>query len=222
MGTVMVDWDRVEQLRSKGWDWERIAEDPKVGFHPDASVHDAGRALRGLYHRQKSREGRTGKESSDSAHLRRRSVEVTERVWTLPRIGYLMTPIFGVWFAPRLRRAFAGRHPAPGRSRGSRSRSRSSAFILLFGLLRSSSKRWTPVFRTTVITGVVLGLFVAGPRRDWSGYLAFGCPYLPPAEHPLVHARRGWTHASVIRVAAGRQTDRLLLRRDLVPLLLGE
>jgi hypothetical protein len=41
----MVDWDRVEQLRSKGWDWERIAADPKVGFHPEASVHDEiGRA----------------------------------------------------------------------------------------------------------------------------------------------------------------------------------
>jgi hypothetical protein len=51
----MVDWDRVEQLRSKGWDWDQIAEDEKVGFHPDASVHDPGRALRGLYHRQRSR-----------------------------------------------------------------------------------------------------------------------------------------------------------------------
>ena len=53
----MVDWDRVEELRSKGKDWDEIADDPKVGFHPDSSVHEAGRALRGLYHRQRLRQG---------------------------------------------------------------------------------------------------------------------------------------------------------------------
>ena len=44
----MVDWDRVEELRGKGWGWDRIADDEDVGFHPEASVTEPGRALRAL------------------------------------------------------------------------------------------------------------------------------------------------------------------------------
>jgi hypothetical protein len=174
----MVDWDRVEQLRSKDWDWDRIAEDEKVGFHPDASVHDPGRALRGLYHRQRSREGRTGKDSSDSRSSKK-VAEIKEATWNLPRIGYLLTPTFGLWFllayaAPSPVGILLGAFPWLGIALAV------AAFVLLFGLLRSSAKRWTPVFRTTVITGIVLGLLVAG-TAGVVGYLAFGCPYLPPA-----------------------------------------
>ena len=189
----MVDWDRVEQLRSKGWDWDQIAEDEKVGFHPDASVHDPGRALRGLYHRQRSREGRRGE--NGPSRPSKRSGPVTERIWTLPRIGYLVTPIFGIWAGlayvapspvgilvsaiPWLAIAFAV-----------------AAFILLFGLLRASGKRWTPVFRTTVISGVILGLVIAG-LVGLTGYLAFGCPYLPPAATLAGQPGPGWSKASV-------------------------
>jgi hypothetical protein len=191
----MVDWDRVEQLRSKGWDWDRIAADPKVGFHPEASVQDAGRALRGLYHRQKSREGRTGKETSSTPRSAKKDEEIRERKWNLPRIGYLLVPAFGIWAAlayvapspvgilvpaiPWLAIAFAV-----------------AAFILLFGLLRSREKRWSPAFRTTVVTGIVIGLVVAA-SAGVTGYLAFGCPYLPPSSSLGSTPAPGWTQASV-------------------------
>jgi hypothetical protein len=191
--TAMVDWDRVEQLRSKGWDWEQIAEDEKVGFHPDTSVHDTGRALRGLYHRQRSREGRRGETAP--ARSSKKSAAITERVWTLPRIGYLATPVFGVWaglayVAPSPVGILLSAIPWLAIALAV------AAFLLLFGLLRSSGKRWTPVFRTTVITGVIVGLLVAG-LVGLTGYLAFGCPYLPPAATLAGEPGPGWSKASV-------------------------
>src|SRR5208282_1828723 len=95
----MVDWDRVEELRSKGYDWDRIADDPKVGFHPDRSVEQPGRALRGLYHRQRSRERRRGETPAAAVGPSKQDREKAERKWTLARIGYLLVPIFGIWFA---------------------------------------------------------------------------------------------------------------------------
>ena len=190
----MVDWDRVEQLRSKGWDWDRIADDPKVGFHPDSSVHDAGRALRGLYHRQRSRADRTGKEVS-APRTPKKDIEFSERVWTLPRVGYLLTPTFGIWFllayvAPSPVGVLLGAIPwlAIGLA--------VAAFVLLFGLLRTSGKRWSPVFRTALISGIVLGLVIAGSVAV-VGYLAFGCPYLPPAASLAGTPGPGWTYANV-------------------------
>lgn len=190
----MVDWDRVEALRSKGWDWDRIAEDPKVGFHADASVHDEGRALRGLYHRQKSREGRTGKEAP-SARAAKEEVAATERRWSLPRIGYLLTPLFGIWFllayvAPSPVGILLPAIPWLGVGLAV------AAFLLLFGLLRSREKRWSTAFRTTVITGIVLGLVVAA-SAGVTGYLAFGCPYLPPGSTLAGTPGPGWQKASV-------------------------
>lgn len=191
----MVDWDRVEQLRDRGWDWDRIAEDPKVGFHPDASVHDAGRALRGLYHRQRSRAERGKGDAPSSRSPKKVDATVTERVWTLPRIGYLLTPAFGLWallaylapspvgilisWSPWLAIAFAV-----------------AAFILAFGLLRSSGARWTPAFRTTVVYGVVIGLLISG-LVGLTGYLAYGCPYLPPSSTLSGLPGPGWSKASV-------------------------
>ena len=63
----MVDWDQVEKLRSKGWDWERIASDPKVGYSADSDVGDPGRALRSLYYQRRSKaQRRPGR--SEAAH----------------------------------------------------------------------------------------------------------------------------------------------------------
>ncbi len=185
----MVDWDRVEQLRDKGWDWDQIAADPKVGFHPDASVHDAGRALRGLYHRQRFREGR-GDSGADRSS--KKGVAVTERVWTLPRIGYLVTPLVGIWallawVAPSPVGVIVPAFPYLGLALAA------AAFLLFFGLWRSSGARWTPVYRTTLISGVVLGLVVAGVI-GLSGYILFGCPYLPPTLGS--QAAPGWGYAS--------------------------
>jgi len=174
----MVDWDRVEDLRSKGRDWEEIADDPKVGFHPDASVQEPGRALRGLYHRQRSRARRQGEDTATPGPSKQ-DREKVERKWTLPRIGYLLLPIFAIWFTiaylvpspvglvlPAIPYLALGLVVA--------------AFLLLFGLFRSSAPRWSKVYRTTLVLGVVLGLVISAVIA-LAGVLFFGCPYLPPA-----------------------------------------
>lgn len=64
----MVDWDRVEKLRSKGLDWETIADDEKVEFTPPQGVSDAGKALKTLYYSKKStKAGSSGSRSKKSA-----------------------------------------------------------------------------------------------------------------------------------------------------------
>jgi hypothetical protein len=188
----MVDWDRVDELRSKGWDWDRIAEDPKVGFHPDASVTEEGRALRALSHRQRSRRARH--ETAEKRPSKRQIEEQAERKWTLVRVGYLATPIVGIWTAlafvapspvglilpafPWLLLALAV-----------------AAFVLLFGLWRSAGPRWSKPFRKAVVQGVVLGLVISG-TIGLTGYLVFGCPYLPPTLGSSPGGASGWGTAS--------------------------
>ncbi len=179
----MVDWDRVEELRSKGWDWDRIAGDPKVGFHPDASVHDPGRALRGLYHRSRRRA------EAEPTPAKRPSRDAADRRWSLARIGYLAVPVVGLWFAlaliapspvglvvpaiPYLALVLAG-----------------VAFVLIYGLWKSEGPKWSTVYRNTLLGGVVLGLVVAG-LIGLTGSLVFGCPYLPPSSS-VSPAGQGW------------------------------
>ena len=172
----MVDWDRVEELKSKDWGWDAIAADPKVGFHADTSVRDSGRALRGLYHRRKSRQNRQGE--TDAPKPSKKEVEAKERKWTLVRIGYLATPLAGLWFllayvAPSPVGVIVPAIPWLALVLAA------AAFVLLFGLWRTSGPRWTPAFRSTLVYGVVLGLVVSGVI-GLTGYALFGCPYLPP------------------------------------------
>jgi hypothetical protein len=173
----MVDWDRVEELRSKGWDWDRIAKDPKVGFHPDTSVRDPGRALRGLYHRQRYRERRSGQEPSGAKGPKKPSDAKVEPKWSLARIGYLVVPIFGIWFAL----AYFIPSPVglvlkaiPDLAIGLAA----AVVLLIFGLWRIDQERWSKVFRNTLIIGIVLGLIISGLIAVVA--VAFvGCPYLP-------------------------------------------
>ncbi len=174
----MVDWDRVQELRSKGWDWGKIAADPKVGFRADASAGDPGRALRALYHRSRARERTKGSTSEGSGTGAEKKGEGTG--WGILRIFYLVVPLVGVWFAlaylvpspiglvvpalPYLGLVLAG-----------------VALVLIWSLWRSTGgRRWSAVYRTTVIGGVILGLVVAG-LIGLTGAIAFGCPLLPPA-----------------------------------------
>lgn len=62
----MVDWERVERLRSKGVDWEAIASDPKVNYTAPEGVEDSGRALKTLFYTRKSGRNRSGKKRSDA------------------------------------------------------------------------------------------------------------------------------------------------------------
>ena len=194
----MVDWDRVEQLRSKGWDWDRIAADERVGFHPETSVRDPGRALRSLYHRQRSRGRRAPPEAA--AKPTKQQVERRERAWNLPRIGFLATPILAIYailayvapspvgiLVPAFPWLFLGLAVA--------------AFVLVFGLLRSETK-WTKVWRGTLVSGVVIGIVVAGVI-GLAGYAIFGCPYLPPSSALASEPGPGWASASVSPWHAG-------------------
>src|SRR5580700_5730960 len=93
----MVDWEQVERLRGKGWDWSRIAEDDRVEFTAEATGGDAGRQLRTLYYQRRSKvqrrtaEGKSSKGSDDAADPNRPS--------PLLRIGYIIVPLFGIWAA---------------------------------------------------------------------------------------------------------------------------
>jgi hypothetical protein len=186
----MVDWDRVEELRSKGWDWDRIAADPKVGFHPDTSVREAGRALRGLYHRQKSRQRRQGSETPTPSP--RKSTEVEKPRWNATRIGWLLVPIVGIWAL------FAYVLPSPVGVVVPAIPYLALAFavvvaILLLALWRSGQERWSKPLRKTVIIGVVVGLVVSGVIA-LTGALFFGCPVLPPSSSQTTQpGGLGWT-----------------------------
>jgi thiol-disulfide isomerase/thioredoxin len=182
----MVDWDRVRELRSDGKGWDEIARDPEVGFHPEASVTEPGRALRALYHRAQARQARQG---PSSAPRKAPAIE-RERRWTLLRAGHLAVPVLGVWFAlafvapspvgllvpaiPYLALVLAG-----------------AAVVLGYALWKTQGRRWMPVFRSTVIGGIILGLVFAG-MVGLVGALVFGCPYLPPASALSSEPAPGW------------------------------
>ena len=186
----MVDWDRVKELREKGWEWDRIADDAKVGFHPDAAMTHPGRALRTLYHHHRSREARRGPPVEKK--ISKRAADELEQRWTLKRYGFLLTPVFGLWFLfaylvpspiglvlpaiPWLALAFAV-----------------VAFLLVFALWRQSGARWNKVLRGTVISGVVLGL-VFSALIAVGGVAFFGCPFLPVT---TTSQSAGWTSVGV-------------------------
>ena len=201
MGPVMVDWDRVEEDRSKGWDWDKIAGDPKVGFHPDTSVREPGRALRALYHRQRSRQRRQGEEPK--AAVSRKTEETHEQRWTLARAGYLLTPLIGIWFL------FAFFIPSPVGLIVSAIPYLAlalvvAAFLLFFGLWRTDRERWSKTFRNTLVVGVVLGLVISGVIA-LGGILFFGCPYLPSASSGTAEPGGGWTSYSASAWQQGGQ-----------------
>ena len=186
----MVDWDRVQQLRSDGWDWGDIAKDPKVDFHPDASAGSPGRALRALYHRTGRRARATSVQKTVPKRLRK---EEAERKWTLTRFGWLTVPLVGVWSAlayvapspigllvpaiPYLALAFAA-----------------VALVLIYALWRKTEgPRWSAFYRKTVVVGVAAGVLVAG-GIGLADALIFGCPYLPPASSLSSSSGPGWSY----------------------------
>jgi hypothetical protein len=168
----MVDWDLVERRRSKGWDWERIAEDPKVGFQADDAAGDPGRALRALYFQRKSKAKR--RSSSDSAADL--DAADPEKRWTLERVAAILAPLFAIWFVVALL------VPSPV---GTFLPAIPWLVILLllsigllaFALLRSTS-RWNTAIRNSLIAGVVLGLVFSGAFGVAA--LVSGCPTLSP------------------------------------------
>jgi len=166
----MVDWDVVERRRSKGWDWARIAEDPKVDFHADDNAGDPGRALRALYYQRRSKSRRRPSSGDSEAS----TDTEPEKRWTLERVAALLVPLLAVWFVIAL---FV---PSPV---GTFVPAIPYIVILLvialavlgFALLRSAS-RWNIGIRNSLVMGVVLGLVVSGAFGVAA--LVSGCPTL--------------------------------------------
>ena len=185
----MVDWDRVRELRAKGWDWDQIADDSKVGFHPDASVREPGRALRALYHRQRSARERQG----EVPVAPKRKEAGADRRWTPLRLLWLFVPIVAIWALL----AYAAPSPV-GLIVPAFPWLALALAVLAFGLiflLFKAEKRWNKVFRTTLIGGVLAGLLFAG-MVGLVGALVFGCPLLPPSSALSSHAA-GWTSGGI-------------------------
>lgn len=172
----MTDWDRIERLRSKGWDWDRIAADEKVEFHAEEGAGDPGRALRALYYQRRSRAQRrpsgTGKDSDDGGDAGGGARSKSR--WSFARIGFLLVPLTGLWLVlalafPSPIGVFVTAIPDLAIAL------LASAAVLGFGLLRAG-ERWNTTFRNTLIAGSVLGLVVAGGIGVIA--IAEGCPSL--------------------------------------------
>jgi len=165
----MVDWELVERRRSKGWDWDRISEDPKVGFHADDTAGDPGRALRALYYQRKSKTKRRSSSSGGGG-----AEGEAERGWPLERVAAIIAPLLIVWFV------IAFFIPSPV---GTYLPAIPDLVILMllgvgllaFAMLRSAN-RWTPAIRNGVVAGIVLGLVFAGSFGVAA--LVSGCPTL--------------------------------------------
>jgi hypothetical protein len=166
----MVDWELVERRRSKGWDWDRIAEDEKVGFHADDTAGDPGRAHRALYYQRKSKSKRRASSGEGGAG---RDAE-SGSGWTLERVAAIVAPLLVVWFL------IAFFIPSPVGTYLPAIPDLVIVMLLAVGLLAfallRSADRWTPAIRNGVVAGVVLGVVVAGVFGVAA--LVSGCPTL--------------------------------------------
>jgi hypothetical protein len=189
----MVDWQAVERLRAKGWNWDRIAADPSVRFS-GAGAPEPGATLRARYYRRPNR-SRSDASEEDGPAL---AAPPTPRRWGLARVGFLIAPLFGIWFAlawiaPSPVGAYVSAIPLLGILFAI------ATGILSFGLFRST-ERWNAVFRRTLAFGLVGGL-VAAATLGGVAY-AEGCPYLTPftASEPggwVKAANPTWQHGGV-------------------------
>ena len=95
----MTDWDRVERLRSKGWDWSAIAADPTVQYTAPEGAGDPGRALKALYFQRRST--RKGSNGADRKSSRASEEQEKQRAKSLraraPFIGLLIAFAAGFW-----------------------------------------------------------------------------------------------------------------------------
>jgi Domain of unknown function (DUF929) len=151
----MVDWDRVEELRNKGWDWDRIADDSRVAYAAPRGVTDKGRALRTLY----AKRARTVSREEKEAETKTTKRTDQKAKWTIARVGMLLTPLFAIWFViayfvPSPVGVVVSAIPTLGIVLAV------SAAVLAFGLLRSE-KKWNAAFRGALASGIVLGLVLS-------------------------------------------------------------
>lgn len=168
----MVDWDRVAELRDKGWDWDRIAEDPKVAYQAPRGITDTGRALRTLYAKRARTASREPKADEPKATQRAEK----KAKWTWARVGMILTPLFALWFTiaffvPSPVGFFVSWFPTLAVALAI------SAAILAFGLLRAD-KKWNTALRGGLAAGIILGLVL--PTAFGVAGLLAGVPTLTP------------------------------------------
>ncbi|MCI4331274.1 MAG: DUF929 domain-containing protein [Thermoplasmata archaeon] len=180
----MVDWKAVERLRARGWDWERIAADPTVEFHPPDDPAP-GATLRARYYRRAS----VPAVDSPSGRLPDAPAPRAPRRWGLVRGGFLLAPWFGVWavlawVAPSPVGVYLAAIPLLGILAAV------ALGVLCFGLWRSAEK-WNAVYRRTLSIGLVFGLLSAGVLGGVA--YAEGCRYLTPL---TIGQPGGWTKAA--------------------------
>jgi hypothetical protein len=156
----MTDWERVERLRSKGLDWESIAEDPKVEFHTEVRAGTPGRALKALYLERKSKRKRSGRVGSDGGDSDDAAPAHRRLPGRLIALGIVLLLLGGIWaliasFEP-IARALVPLVPyivgiiVLG------------AVLLGAAFVIGGSFRDLTSLRKVVVVGVVLGLVVAG------------------------------------------------------------
>lgn len=179
----MVDWDQVERLRGKGWEWSRIAADERVEFTADASGGDAGRQLRALYYQRRSKAQRRG--GAESPGGGKGEEADTQKPPLLLRIGYVLVPLVAIWFV------LAFLLPSPIGVEVPWLYLLVAlvvvAFVLIYALLRAPV-RWESALRVPVVLGVVLGFVAAGTVTLVA--LSQGCPLLTTSSATSVG--EGW------------------------------
>jgi hypothetical protein len=180
----MVDWDQVERLRGKGWDWSRIADDERVGFTAEATGGDTGRQLRTLYYQRRSKVQRRTAEGKSTKGSE--SGPDPNRPPALLRIGYLIVPLFAIWTILALAVPSPVGAYVPGLDLAIVTII--AVLVLLFALFRSPIK-WERELRKPIAIGVVLGLVAAGSVTLIA--LSQGCPTLSGSAASS-HDTNGW------------------------------
>lgn len=151
----MVDWERVERLRSKGMGWEEISHDAKVHFSPPDGVEDSGRALKTLYYSRKSSRGPSAKKKGGTGAP---TAKETLRKFLVPG-GLGLVVLGAVWFLMAYLVSYVGvLTPAfPD-----------VLLVLIAGALLMTvgsvlgTARLSEVWKKPVALGLVLGLVLSG------------------------------------------------------------
>jgi hypothetical protein len=166
----MVDWERVNRLRSKGFDWDTVAEDKKVNFTPPEGVDDAGKALKTLYYSRKSRssekKGPEETKATPSGKIKR---------FLIP-IGLLIAIAGGIWFAFACEVSLVGfLVPAVPEVLLI---AVAGVVIMAIGLVMDPA-RLSEAWKKPVVVGIVLGFAISGSIA--LVVLSMGAPNLSPA-----------------------------------------
>ncbi len=185
----MTDWDRVERLRAKGWDWDSIAEDPKVKFAPPEGSGSPGRVLKSLYLKRRSRGKKEGSPSRGAEDSSGGSPRRNLKGWLFP-LGVLFAIAGGIWIAIAFSYPLAAQllPPVPG-----------ILLVVIVGLALLGASFITGAatgsghsnWHKAVAAGIALGLVLSAGAAVWA--VSEGIPNLTASTTSEVG---GYEHAS--------------------------